>query len=55
MKVLICLSNTGGELVSVVIDAHSEDDPAIAKAVLDIANGGIQVGDTLTVSEVQGS
>lgn len=53
IKVLIRLSNTGGELSSVVINVHSEDDPAISEAVIDIIANGIHVGDTVVVSKVQ--
>ncbi len=53
MKVKITLSNSGGELSSVVIDVHDESDSSISEAVTDIAANGVQAGDTITVIEVE--
>ena len=53
MKAKIVLSNSGGELSSVVIDVNDETDPNISQAVADIATNGIQIGDTITVTETQ--
>ena len=53
MKAKIVLSNSGGELSSVVIDVNDETDPNISEAVADIATNGIQIGDTITVTETQ--
>ncbi len=53
MKAKIILSNSGGELSSVEIDVNDESDCAISEAVSEMAFSGIQIGDTITVTETQ--
>jgi hypothetical protein len=53
MKAKITVSNMGGELSSVVIDVSDETDPIITETVVDITASGIQIGDTITVTEIQ--
>jgi len=53
MYVLIRLTNAGGELNAVTIDACDESDPSITEAVKAMAAKGVQVGDTITITEVE--
>lgn len=52
MKAKIVLSNSGGELSSVVIDVIDETDQVISETVAGVALNGIQIGDTITVTEI---